>query len=157
MFHRPMFPPRLALTCRVAALLLLSAAAAGCADDRHEERLRAAGPNPTPEALLKVADAEIGARKFGQCAACHTIAPNAPDLAGPNLHGIFGKPFGKSSARYGYTAALRDSQGHWDAHTLDAWMVNPQKVVPGTKMQFNGVPDPLDRADLIAYMRSRSD
>ena len=142
---------------RISALLFLTLALAGCAaDDRHEERLRAAGPNPSPEALQKVADADLGARKFGRCAACHTIKQNAPDLAGPNLHGAFGKPFGKSSTRYGYTAALRDSQGQWDVRTLDAWLANPQKVVPGTKMQFAGVSDALDRADLIAYMRSQS-
>ena len=142
---------------RIAVSLFLVIALAACVDEHREERLRAAGPNPTLEALMKVADAEMGARKFGQCAACHTIAQNAPDLAGPNLHGIYDKPFGKSSARFGYTAALRDSQGQWDARTLDAWMINPQKVVPGTKMQFGGVSDPLDRADLIAYMRSQSE
>ncbi|WP_222559630.1 c-type cytochrome [Caenibius sp. WL] len=145
------------MSVRIAVSLLLLLALTGCADDRREERLRAAGPRPTLQALLKVADASVGARKFRQCAGCHTISKGAPDTGGPNLHGIFGQEFGRNSARFGYTAALRDTGRRWDAQTLDAWMENPQKVVPGTTMQFGGMADPLDRADLIAYLRSRSD
>lgn len=32
----------------------------------------------------------------------------------------------------------------------------PRLVVPGTTMQFPGVKDPLDRADLIAYLRTQA-
>lgn len=142
---------------RLVMPLALLGAVAGCADDRHDERLQAAGPNPSLAALMKVADVDAGARKFRQCAACHTVSAGAPDTGGPNLHGIYGKAFGKSSVRFGYTAALRDGGGHWDAATLDAWIENPRQVVPGTNMQFNGISDPLDRADLIAYLRSQSD
>lgn len=142
---------------RTIVSILLLFALASCNDDRREERLNAAGPNPTLEALLAVADVDSGERKFRQCAACHKIGKGAPDFGGPNLYGIFGQRLGQHSARYSYTAALQNANGRWDASTLDAWMEDPQKVVPGTKMIFAGVPDPLDRADLIAYIRSRSD
>ena len=99
------------MSVRIAVSLLLLLALTGCADDRREERLRAAGPHPTLQALLKVADAGVGARKFRQCAGCHTISKGAPDTGGPNLHGIFGQEFGRNSARFGYTAALRDTGG----------------------------------------------
>lgn len=138
------------------AALCLTGALAGCKDDRREERLRAAGPNPSLEKLLKVADANIGASKFSQCAACHRTTPGSPDLGGPNLYGVYGQPMGQTSQRFGYTAALRNAGGVWDAPTLDRWMVNPQAVVPATAMQFAGVPDALDRADIIAYLRSQS-
>ncbi|WP_159982531.1 MULTISPECIES: cytochrome c family protein [unclassified Novosphingobium] len=118
--------------------------------------MRAAGPNPSVEALLKVADVDAGARKFRTCAACHTITQGASDRGGPNLYGVFGKVPGQNSARYGYTAALRNAGGIWDVRRLDAWLADPKKVIPGTNMQFAGVPDPLDRADLIAYLRSQS-
>ena len=130
---------------------------AGCADDRREERLRAAGPNPSLDALLKVADADIGARKFGVCAGCHKAGRGAPDIGGPNLYGVFGQPMGQLSARFGYTAALTGKGGRWDAATLDAWIANPRKLVPGTNMQFIGLGDPLDRADIIAFLESQSD
>lgn len=134
----------------------LIALLAGCTDDAHEARLRRAGPNPSLAALLKVADAKAGERKFGQCFACHRISPGAPDLGGPNLYGVYGQPMGQNSARFSYTAALRDAGGKWDAATLNAWIANPRAVVPGTNMQFAGIADPLDRADIIAYLQSRS-
>lgn len=136
--------------------LCLTATLAGCKDDRREERLRAAGPRPTLASLLAVADADLGARKFGQCAACHRTTPGAPDLGGPNLYGVYGQPMGQTSQRFGYTAALRSAGGRWDAPTLERWMENPQAVVPGTAMQFSGVPDALDRADIIAYLQSQT-
>lgn len=142
--------PRPALA--VIALALL----AGCGgNDRHDERLRAAGPKPSLDALLKVADAKIGERKFGQCFACHRISPGAPDLGGPNLYGVYGQPMGQNSQRFSYTAALREAGGHWDDKTLDAWIANPRAVVPGTNMQFSGVADRLDRADIIAYLKGQ--
>jgi len=148
---------RLGLRTHFTAILTASLALAGCSDDHRAERLRAAGPDPDLAALLKVADADAGARVFRQCAACHTISKGAADVAGPNLHGIYGQPIGQHRPRYSYTAAMRASEGRWDAETLDAWIANPQRVVPGTKMMFAGIPDPLARADLIAYLRSRSD
>lgn len=147
--------PRLLLLAAICAPL------AGCGyDDRHDDRLRAAGPHPSLEALLKVADADAGGHKFAQCAACHSIIEGASDRDGPNLFGVYGKAMGQNRARFGYTAALAsagETAGrHWDAATLDAWMVNPAAVVPGTKMVFPGVPEPLDRADIIAYLRSQA-
>ena len=62
-----------------SAALLLTLSLIGCADDRRAERLKAAGPNPTLEKLMTVADAKAGARLFGTCAACHTSS--APHTA----------------------------------------------------------------------------
>ncbi len=67
-----------------------------------------------------MAGADAGARKFGVCAACHRVADGASDAAGPNLHGVFGRKMGTNSRRFGYTAALIEAGGRWDAATLDA-------------------------------------
>lgn len=136
------------------ALLLLILSA--CSDDHHDDRMRAAGPRPTLAALMQVASAQAGKAKFRQCMACHTIIEDALDKEGPNLFGVFGKPIGRNRPTYPYTAALVATQGRWDAPTLDAWIAHPQRLVPGTKMQFEGVSDPLDRADIIAYLQSQS-
>ncbi|MGO4170010.1 c-type cytochrome [Novosphingobium sp. YAF33] len=145
------------MTWQRALPVLLAAAAlvSGCGDDRREERLRVAGPDPSFERLMTVADADSGARKFRQCAACHSVIEGAMDRGGPNLFGVFGKRFGTNSTRYGYTAALTRAGGTWDAKTLDTWIAGPSAMIPGTTMQFPGVPDPLDRADLITYLRSQ--
>ncbi|WP_322966248.1 c-type cytochrome [Sphingomonas fuzhouensis] len=137
----------------LSALLLLSCLTlAACGDDGRAARLKAAGPNPSLDALMRVADADAGARTFGQCLACHTIGKGQLDRAGPNLHAIMGKPVAGGSARFGYTAALERVGGHWDRVTMDHWLASPQRFAPGTKMTFAGLSDPLDRADVIAYL-----
>lgn len=138
----------------LAALASLSAC--GASDETREARLQAAGPNPDFAALMKVADAKVGQRKFMQCAGCHQIEEGGRDLGGPNLYGIYDQPTAQSSTRFGFTAALRDSGLKWDAETLDRWMQDPHKLVPATSMVFAGMADPLDRADVIAFIRSRS-
>ncbi len=137
----------------LGAALLLAGCGGGDAD--RAGRLRSAGPNPGLAALLRVADVGAGRRAFGQCAACHTIGAGGQALAGPNLHGIIGRAVA-SNPRFGYTQALIDHGGRWDAARMDAWLAAPMQVVPGTRMAFAGVRDPMERADLIAYLQSES-
>ena len=40
----------------------------------------------------------------------------------------------------------------WDAKTLDAYLTDPQKLVPGNKMPFPGLETEQDRADVIAFI-----
>ena len=42
----------------------------------------------------------------------------------------------------------------WDDATLDAYLTNPAKVVPGTKMTYPGMADPAKRKDVIAFMKT---
>ena len=136
----------------IVALLL---AGCGSSDGDRAARLAKAGVNPDLSALLRVADVDAGRRAFGQCGACHTIGQGGQALAGPNLHGIMGRAIA-SDPRFGYTQALKDHGGHWDDARMDAWLADPAQVVPGTRMAFAGVRDPMARADLIAYLRSES-
>ncbi|MDJ0275253.1 c-type cytochrome [Sphingomonas sp. 2R-10] len=136
----------------VAALLL---AGCGAGDGDRAARLASAGPNPDLPALLRAADVGAGRRAFGQCAACHTIGKGRQALAGPNLHGILGRAVA-GDPRFGYTQALKDHGGRWDDARMDAWLAAPMQVVPGTRMAFAGVRDPMERADLIAHLRSES-
>jgi cytochrome c len=131
------------------------AALSACSDDDREARLRAAGPEPSLEKLLDVARPEAGARLFGRCAACHTIGQGAPNRAGPNLFGIVGKPIAANPS-FGYTQALKAVGGTWDAKRLDAWLAAPSRFAPGTRMTFAGLQDPLDRADVIAYLGAQA-
>jgi len=135
----------------VAALLLLIA----CSSDDKEARRDAAGPAPSHEALARVASASAGAALFRQCSACHAISPGAPDRDGPNLFGVMGQVVGRHSARFGYTAALQQAGGRWTPERMDAWLTNPQHFAPGTAMGFAGLPDPLDRADVVAYLQEQ--
>ncbi|MBW6532826.1 c-type cytochrome [Sphingomonas sp. RRHST34] len=141
------------VTLALATLTLLAA----CGDGDVAARRRALGANPTLAARLAVADAGRGARLFGQCAACHTIGAGAGDRNGPNLRGVMGAPVAGVSPRFGYTAVLRGHGGRWTDAAMDAWLADPAAVAPGTAMRFPGVRDPLDRADLIAYLHRQGD
>ena len=41
----------------------------------------------------------------------------------------------------------------WTPQTLDTYIADPQKEVPGNRMPYAGMPDAADRADLIAYLQ----
>lgn len=104
---------------------------------------------------LSGADPEAGENKFRQCKACHTVEAGEANRVGPNLYGIIGKPVA-SAEGFKYSPALRDHGGNWDVERLDAFLENPRKAVPRTRMTFRGLSDPDDRADVIAYLNSES-
>jgi cytochrome c len=105
---------------------------------------------------LWMADAGRGGRLFGQCATCHTVRMGAGDRNGPSLYDVVGKPVASNSRRFGYTRALGSMGGVWTPERLDAWLASPAKFALGTSMSFRGVPDPLDRADIVVYLQTQS-
>ncbi|RYE69204.1 MAG: hypothetical protein EOP17_04100, partial [Rhizobiaceae bacterium] len=52
-----------------------------------------------------------------------------------------------------YSAAVKGAGFVWDAETLDHWLENPHTFLRGTKMSFAGLPEPLDRRDVIAWLK----
>ena len=72
---------------------------------------------------------------------------------GPNLHGVWGRQTGQG-AGFAYTQANKDKGITWEKDTLDVYLTNPKKYIPGTKMVFAGLKKKKDRADLIAYLES---
>lgn len=113
------------------------------------------GPAAPIAERLRTADPAAGAVAFRACTACHTIGEGGPDTDGPNLFGVVGGPVAGRRERFAYTSALRAVGGVWDAAKLDAWLTDPQKLAPGTKMAFAGLPDPKQRADVIAYLAAQ--
>ncbi|THD18299.1 Mitochondrial cytochrome c [Fasciola hepatica] len=102
---------------------------------------------------IPVGDPERGKRLFIQrCAHCHTVDKGAVHKSGPNLHGIFGQKAGRAPG-YDYTPANRSKDVTWTEETLFAYLLEPQKYIPGTKMIFIGLKKETDRADLIAYLK----
>lgn len=91
---------------------------------------------------------------FAACRACHTTNKGGQNKLGPNLYGIIGKP-AASVPGVSYSAALKGSKLKWDEKTLDAFLANPSKMVPGTRMPI-GTPDPAKRAAIIAFLKAES-
>lgn len=86
-----------------------------------------------------------------RCTGCHTLDQNR---IGPAHQGVFGRRAGLAPG-YDYSAALKKSKVIWNEKTLQAWLTNPEKLIPGQKMGYS-VTDLQDRSDLIAYLQSAS-
>jgi cytochrome c len=91
-----------------------------------------------------------GEQRFQDCAACHATQPGVNTI-GPSLAGIFDRK-AATAAEFRYSPALRRSGITWTAETIDAFIADPQKVVPNNRMPYAGMPQAGDRADLIAYL-----
>ena len=84
------------------------------------------------------------------CRNCHTYKEGDNRLA-PSLHGIVGAPGGQVEGYGKYSGALDGIT--WDEATLDKFIENPTRFIPGTRMGYAGIKDPQERADLIAYLK----
>ena len=113
----------------IAAIVLLAAAATARADG----------------------DAGRGEKRFEECATCHTLERGVNNV-GPSLFGLFERKAGEI-ADFRYSPAMKKSGIAWSPQTLDTFIADPQKQVPGNRMPFAGMPDAGDRADLIAYLQ----
>ena len=101
-------------------------------------------------------DALRGARAFSSCIACHTLEQDR-HLTGPSLAGVWGRKAGSVETYRRYSEQLKRSAVVWSEGTLDAWLRDPQKLIPGNQMQFAGLPDERARADLIAFLKAASE
>lgn len=103
---------------------------------------------------LASADAAKGENVFKKCAACHNAAPGGPNALGPGLHGVMGSPIAAHSG-FAFSDALKSVGGAWDWDKMSAWLANPKKFAPGTKMTFAGLSNPQERADLLVWLNSQ--
>jgi cytochrome c len=90
-----------------------------------------------------------GEQVYARCAACHALAQ---DRVGPRHCGLLGRRAG-SVPGFAYSPAMKNSGLTWDEKTLDRFLTQPMKVVPGTAMTYDGIADPKERTDLIAYLK----
>jgi cytochrome c len=86
-----------------------------------------------------------------QCATCHTNNTTDPVRQGPSLFGIVGRKAG-SIGGFHYSEGFAKADFAWDDAKLDAWMTNPQAMIPGTIMAYRQA-KPEVRATIIAYLK----
>ena len=125
-----------------------------------EHKQDAAGEAPAQqepiEKLLASATVEKGEAAAKKCAACHTFGKGEPNRVGPNLYGVVGRERA-SHAGFNYSAGMKAKPGKWTIEELNTFLTNPKAFVPGTTMTFAGLPRGSERADVIAYLNSKSD
>jgi cytochrome c len=103
--------------------------------------------------VFEVADAAAGERLWRPCAACHKVEDGSNGV-GPHLYGVVGRDKGSVDG-FGYSDALASMDGDWTPENLSAFLADPDSYVPGTKMNYNGMRDIQDRANLIAWLQSQ--
>lgn len=95
-----------------------------------------------------------GARVFRACSACHALTPEGGNMAGPHLHGLFGRRMG-SVAGYEYSERLARGDITWTRETVaDLFTRGPDEVTPGTKMPIQTVGNAEDLAALLRFLES---
>lgn len=104
---------------------------------------------------------EHGAELFARhCAMCHEVGKGARNRAGPVLNGVFDRRAGTAEGFGNYSKdMLRQGRDGlvWSFDNLDVYLENPKNLVSRTRMNFRGLPDPQDRADIMAFLRRFSD
>jgi cytochrome c len=109
--------------------------------------------------LLASADAAAGKAAVRKCQSCHNFEMGAGNKQGPELSGVVGRPEG-SHEGFAYSEGLlaHNAAGDlWTYENLNAFLIKPAAYVEGTKMKFAGVKDPVERANILAYLQSLSD
>jgi cytochrome c len=101
---------------------------------------------------LPAANPPDGATLFRQqCATCHTTNLTDPVRQGPPLLKIVGRPAGKVDG-FHYSAGFAKADFVWDDVRLDAWLSNPQAMIPGAVTAYRQA-KPETRAAIIAYLK----
>lgn len=87
--------------------------------------------------------------------------------AAPTSRRIFLKQIAASSARAASSSArparspaspiagrCANSSVLWDEKSLDAFIAEPQKTIPGNTMPFGGLSDPKQRGEIVDYLKT---
>lgn len=110
-----------------------------------------------PSEVELLTDRERGARLVLLCAGCHGPAGDyRAGLLAPNLDGMFDRPIA-SLRGFEFSDSLRQfgkqHGSEWTDELLEQYIANPKRLVPGTKMEFQGLLDAKDRSVLIDFLR----
>jgi cytochrome c len=86
-----------------------------------------------------------------RCGGCHALDR---DKEGPRLGGVYGRTAGSLDS-FEYSDALKKSKLKWAEDTLDQWLTDTEKLVPGNDMTFH-VEKAEERNEIIAYLKQSS-
>ena len=147
------------MTSRLAALVFL--AGMGAVPAAAADAAFAAGFRPAVTAELKArlvqADATAGAAFFERkCSQCHDGDKTGGHAKGPFLWNLFGRK-AAGIAGFDFSPALRRAEVVWDYATLDYYLADTDRAVPGKAMNFVGIPDAALRAAVILHLRTLND
>lgn len=101
-------------------------------------------------------DAAKGEKVFAKCKACHVVDAET-NRVGPHLKGVIGRNVAAVEG-YKYSAAMLEfatANPQWTDELFIKYIENPKAMVPKTKMVFPGLKKEEDRADLLAFLKTK--
>jgi len=104
-----------------------------------------------PSLAQSEGDPRRGAQAYRACVACHSLEPGL-HLSGPSLGNLIGRAAGSAEDYGRYSPGMKEADFEWNAATLDAWLADSDRMIPGNYMSFQDIEDQQARADLIAFL-----
>jgi cytochrome c len=96
---------------------------------------------------------DAGQQAFNNsCRTCHSVKEGDNRL-GPSLNRIVGRKAG-SLSNYNYSPSMKEAGFVWDQDKLTRFMLKPEEVVSGNKMQPFGGISKEEATRVIAYLQS---
>ncbi|WP_370134385.1 MULTISPECIES: c-type cytochrome [unclassified Bradyrhizobium] len=96
---------------------------------------------------------DTGQQAFNNsCRTCHSVKEGDNRL-GPNLNKIVGRKAG-ALPNYNYSSSMKEAGFVWDQDKLTRFMVKPDEVVSGHKMQPYGGVSAKEASKVFAYLQS---
>jgi cytochrome c len=108
--------------------------------------------------LLASADAAAGENSAKKCQSCHNFAQGAGNKTGPELYDVVERLIG-SHPGFAYSPGMEAHKAAgdtWTYENLNAFLTTPKAFTPETKMNFSGVKDDKERANIIAFLATLS-
>jgi len=111
---------------------------------------------PAAAQAQTVGDAAAGEKAFAKCKACH-VADAETNRVGPHLKGLIGRNVA-SVENYKYSEAMLEfakANPVWTEELFLQYIENPKAMVPKTKMVYPGSKKEDERADLLAFLKTK--
>ena len=99
---------------------------------------------------------DAGQKIFKKCSACHTYKKEGANKVGPNLWNLINSPKANVEG-FAYSKELAEFGGQWGYEELALFLYKPKEYIKGTKMNFSGLKNVQDRANLVFFLREQSD
>ncbi len=112
-------------------------------------------PMLTTVPAIAAGNAVSGADVYNaECADCHSLKAGK-NKKGSSFVGLIGRTAGTVPGAK-YSDAMKSSKIVWTPERIDAYITHPKQVVPGGSMKYDGLDDAKARADLIAFLATKS-
>lgn len=113
--------------------------------------------DPAIAGMIAKADLKAGARYFERkCSQCHDAEKSGGNFKGPHLWNVMGR-MAATREGFRFSTAMKAVKKKWTYATLNYYLADTERAVPGREMNLTGIEDDATRANVIAYLRTLSD